>query len=134
MGKKHGGVVLEWFDSYRNPLRVLLQKLTHNSLFIEESLKATGHKIVFGKRPLQKKGAVSTCARHIMFRIAMANVPIDAYETMLHYRGMPPDEVVVLCTLLSCKPNGLKMNGHTMMNHVAGILRQRERQNFRVWD
>ncbi len=88
MGKIHGGVVLEWFDSYRNPLHRLLQKLTHNSLFIEQSLKDTGHKVVFGKRPLQKKGEVSTCARHVIARIAFADVPISKYEAMLHYRGM----------------------------------------------
>jgi hypothetical protein len=133
MGKIHGGVVLEWFDSYRVPLHKLLQKLTHNSTFIEQSLQNTGHKVVFGKRPLQRKGTYSTCARHLMFRIAMADIPIAKYEQMLHYRGMSPDETVTLCTILSAKPHGLKMSGGAMMTHVAGILKQRERQKINVW-
>jgi hypothetical protein len=103
---KHGNKI-EFFDPYGffidDQLEFINKKFRkqNNEDFpiLSKMLLDSKYKIVYSKAKLQKySGDISSCGRHVTFRIVMRDLPLNEYVKLLKHNKYDPDMIVTYLT------------------------------------
>lgn len=98
---------IEFFDPYGLPCDDQLEFISkkfrkennENFPILSKMLYESGYKIVYNSEQLQKySDDISSCGRHVSFRIIMKNVPLNEYGALLKRNKYDPDTIVTYLT------------------------------------
>lgn len=102
------GHTVEWFDSYglapQGELKMIPKEFARKSLqdepYLNDMIEDGGYRtIFFNEYPLQSKGQkVSTCGRWAATRVALKDLPLEAFVKLFVGQKCTPDEYISMLT------------------------------------